>query len=82
MCFFRVKTPSVSTVTTESVGLTGRDIVDKTTAPEPDSPLLGGMDTVTADATTSSATKKKKGKSALRISPVASGYNPMNGLSS
>jgi len=75
MCLFKFKTPSVSYVS-KPVATPARDLVDHTSAAEPDSPLLGGMDEPTM--TTKETTTKKKGKSALKVSRGGSkNYNPL-----
>lgn len=71
MCFFRIKTPKITTIR-QSTGMTARDLVPETTSEEPESPLYGGLED-------SSLNKKKKGKSALKVSrgAVGGGYNPL-----
>ena len=70
MCFFKIKTPKITTVT-QGTGMTAKDLVPETTSEEPESPLYGGLD--------DSSLNKKKGKSALKVSrgAVGGGYNPL-----
>lgn len=70
MCFFKIKTPKITTVT-QDIGMTAKDLVPETTSEEPESPLYGGLE--------DSSLSKKKGKSALKVSrgAVGGGYNPL-----
>ena len=70
MCFFKIKTPKMTTIS-QDTGVTAKDLVSETTSEEPESPLYGGLE--------DSSLKKKKGKSALKVSrgDAAGGYNPL-----
>ena len=73
MCFFKIKTPTITTVTQDTgiSSVTAKDLVPETTSEEPESPLYGGLE--------DSSLNKKKGKSALKVSrgAVGGGYNPL-----
>ena len=66
MCFFKVKTPSVT-----NTQVSASQLVPETTTKEPESPVYGG----TEDA------YKRKGRDALKIklnTTSSTGYNPVN----